>query len=170
MRHPRQNILTPLAALYIVSALPGAQATCTFDRFGREHCTLATGVRIAIAIVAVVAFVLAMIAFGVARRRRTQRANLAYVNTSTIAGVVPPPGYPPSGGYQPGYYPSPQAGPAPYYPDGPYSQPPPQFPPQAYDAQGSYAPPPGPPPAWSPQHQYVPPMGPPPAADYKQPV
>ena len=63
---------------------------------------------------------------------------MTYVNTSAVAGAVPPPGYPPPGGYQPGYYPSPQGGPTPYYPNDPNS--PPQFPPQAYDGQGSYAP------------------------------
>ncbi|KAI0740142.1 hypothetical protein C8Q76DRAFT_187482 [Earliella scabrosa] len=141
-----RTFTTFAAALYAVSVLPGAQAYCYYDQFGRRHCTLSTG------------------------RSARRNANLAYVNTSGVAGTVPPgpppPGYAPQGGYYPQGY----GGPSPY--NGGYA---PQYPPQTYNAQspypspqppppgGDYAPPQGPPP--NANAQYAPPTGPPPFSE-----
>ncbi|KAI0739691.1 hypothetical protein C8Q80DRAFT_197605 [Daedaleopsis nitida] len=47
----RRTALTPLlSVLYAFSVVPGAHAYCYIDGFGRERCTLSTGVRIGIAI------------------------------------------------------------------------------------------------------------------------
>ncbi|RPD56879.1 hypothetical protein L226DRAFT_538346 [Lentinus tigrinus ALCF2SS1-7] len=160
-----------LASIYVLAALPSAQAYCYIDGFGRERCTLSTGARIGIAIASVAAV---LILFGVLRSMRaraTRRQNLAYVNTSAVAGAVlpagPPPGYPPPGGYTPGYYP--QDGGSPYVPPGGLGYAP-QYPPQTYYSPQpgnvqQYAPPAGPPPGHQPQ--YAPPPGPPPFVDQK---
>ncbi|KAI0808247.1 hypothetical protein C8Q74DRAFT_1232186 [Fomes fomentarius] len=180
----RSNKLTPLvAALYAVSALPGAQAYCYIDSFGRERCTISTGVRIGIALASIALILILYGVFRTMRQRSARRANLAYINTSAVSGAVPPPGppppgYTPQGGYPGGYYP--QGASTPYYPNNNgYG---PQYPPQTYNGQSpyaspqppapgnipDYAPPPGPPDANVPQYQYAPPPGPPPTfADQK---
>ena len=149
-----RTFTTFAAALYAVSVLPGAQAYCYYDQFGRRHCTLSTGARIGIAIAAgefswsyrsyvrnltsppaAIGLMLIIYAFIRLFRQRSARrnANLAYVNTSGVAGTVPPgpppPGYAPQGGYYPQGY----GGPSPY--NGGYA---PQYPPQTYNAQSPY--------------------------------
>ncbi|KAI0631727.1 hypothetical protein C8Q77DRAFT_156882 [Trametes polyzona] len=190
----RQTPLAFLATLvYALSAAPQARAYCYIDdrdrnahvlafllrTFHRRRCTISTGVRIAIAIASVVAFLAVLATFFRMRKRaqNIQRANLAYVGTGPPGGQ-PPPGYPgtennayyypasgyggPAQGYTPQYPPASYAGQSPYQsPYGPpgtqpqYAPPPgPPSPPQGY------ASPPGPPPA---QGGYAPPPGPPPA-------
>ncbi|KAH9946730.1 hypothetical protein B0H21DRAFT_387560 [Amylocystis lapponica] len=154
------------AALWAASALPTANAYCYIDRFGNERCTMSTGVRIAIGVVVAIGGILALIALSVVRRRRMQRANLAYIPPNNAPPAYPPQGPPyGNGGFPPntntGYYSytsqAPGQGQWQQYPQsgqGEY----PQYPPQThtgYDPQSGFAPPPQPP-------QYSPPAGPPP--------
>ncbi|KAM5541587.1 hypothetical protein V8D89_004777 [Ganoderma adspersum] len=163
MRHTtRRNDLMPLAALYAVSLVPGAQAYCYRDVYGVQHCSISTGVRIGIAIAAIVGFLVVLMALRTAQRRRTRAANMSYVNTSVVAGAVPPPGYPPQG-VPPGF--APQGGPPGFPPQGG----PPGFPPQGgYPGFAPQGGPPGVPPPGGPPG-FQPPQGPPPGSP-PQPV
>ncbi|EPQ53331.1 hypothetical protein GLOTRDRAFT_111940 [Gloeophyllum trabeum ATCC 11539] len=146
-------------ALVALAALPSVRAEyCYRDDNGFERCSAySPGVRVAIGVIIAVAFLvfLGLLEFG--RRRRAQRANMAYVN-----GPQAPPyqasnygaygGYPPPGGPQ---YPPPAHNNGAYDPSAgfaPPSVPPPQYP-------GGYTP--GP---------YAPPQGPPPGRDVKEQV
>ncbi|KAI0776987.1 hypothetical protein BD413DRAFT_234422 [Trametes elegans] len=149
------------------------------NSFGIERCRLSTGARIGIAIAAVVAFLLALVAFRTARVRSARRANLTYVGTVPAGGAPPPQGQPYQGYPAPGPNGYPAPGSNGYFPNqDAYA---PQYPPQTYSGQSpypspnpapgnlpQYAPPPGPPPnVQGTPPQYAPPPGPPPGAEQK---
>ncbi|KAI0357162.1 hypothetical protein OH77DRAFT_138881 [Trametes cingulata] len=164
--------------------------------FGVEHCTtLSTGVRIAIGIASVAAFIFALLILRHMRTRADRRTNLMYVGTGPTGNGAPsagqvPPSYPtwtPQGHYNqnqqyPQYPPSsynPYASPEGSIPSNLPQYAPPPGPPPAQEgyapppgpppAQGGYAPPAGPPPGQGePPQYYAPPPGPPPATDWQK--
>ncbi|KAI0324821.1 hypothetical protein GY45DRAFT_1331126 [Cubamyces sp. BRFM 1775] len=149
MARPATQTLTIL--LLSLSAISGVNASnCFIDDFGRERCDrLSTGARVGLAVAALVATFLALFLFWWARRRRQQRANMAYVGTAP----------PPPGPGQPGVYgvyvtPYQYSAPSPYgvqYPAPAHGGQSPYYPPNV----PLYAPPPGPPPT-SAQTQFAP--------------
>ena len=92
-------------------------------RLRSPHCLTFYGVL-------VIAFIGAVIAFRIAQTRASQRRNLTYVNTSAVAGAVPPAGYYPNAA--PVYYSNGPEGAPQYYPQPGYG---PQYPPQSYNGQ-----------------------------------
>ncbi|KAJ3478999.1 hypothetical protein NLI96_g9371 [Meripilus lineatus] len=73
-----------LAALAALSHLPTVHAYCYIDGFGFERCTLGSGARAGIAI-AILVLAIALLVVGLmVRKRRTQRANLAYIHQPPI--------------------------------------------------------------------------------------
>ncbi|THH07801.1 hypothetical protein EW145_g3131 [Phellinidium pouzarii] len=133
--------------LLAAAALPTARAECFVDSFGRERCTLSNGARIGIAIGVIVAFIILALGIGMMRRRRIQRANMAYIVTQQQQAQTDPYGNQYLYGNTGSQYPQ--------YPPGGQSY---------HNQQGytPYSPPQGPPPP--PQYDgYNPPRNPPPA-------
>ncbi|KAI0698013.1 hypothetical protein BC835DRAFT_1269557 [Cytidiella melzeri] len=137
-----------LAALSAASLLPVAQASCFFDDFGDEHCSLDNTTRTIIAIVIVIV-ALIIIASALSYRRRRMR-NTTFVATLPMNSQNV--SYGPS--YGQGHYPSGYDVHSGYYPNGP------QYPPSAYAGNVHLSSPYGSNPA--PPAYYAPPAGPPP--------
>ncbi|KAI0655742.1 hypothetical protein C8Q70DRAFT_412483 [Cubamyces menziesii] len=121
---PTQRVLIVLLGLSAVSRVNAYR--CFIDDFGRERCDgLSPGARVGLAIAAIVATFLALFLFWWARRRRQQRANMAYV------GTAPPPGAGQPAAY--GVYVTPYQ----YSAPNPYG---PQYPAPAHGGQSPYPP------------------------------
>ncbi|KAL5512507.1 hypothetical protein ACEPAG_3160 [Sanghuangporus baumii] len=77
----QQSLLKAALVVFAASALPTVSAArdCWVDSFGRSHCRLSLGTRIAIAVVVAVAGILIIIGLFISRRRRMMRVNQAFV-------------------------------------------------------------------------------------------
>lgn len=142
------SLLLGAVGAVLAGFIPGADARiCEVDGFGVEHCRTSNAARIGIAVAIVVGFIILVALLSFYRRRRIQRANLAYVTQ----GPAQP------NGYQPQYY-GPQ-GTGAGYPN--YNQ---------YYGGGSPGGPQYPPPTHAyGDPQYAPPAGPPPVRDGELP-